>query len=376
MVGDDLETTDLRLLLLINRAGTLSSMDADAGDAAGELLTLAERVGTARLSMARCMVGEILFHTGHWDDALAELDAVLAPGADVDERVLASGLGIAALIAVHRDDRNGLTAHLSAAEQLPDLPDLKRFGLYLLHARAAAAERDGRPGHAAVMLAEAFDGRDVTRTTELEVDLARCALAAGDRPAAEAAAARCEHASRGGSLADTRALARRCRGLVDTDPGPLDEAVGYYRAVTRPLDLGQVLEDLAVVHAMHADLAAARARLGEAAAIYAGLGAEWDLLRADSRLRPYGVRRRRPGRLRPQTGWAALTMTETKVAFLVAQGLSNPEIGARLFLSRYTVQVHVSRILAKLQVRSRVEVAGQLARQHQESPPTAERSTA
>ena len=75
-------------------------------------------------------------------------------------------------------------------------------------------------------------------------------------------------------------------------------------------------------------------------------------------------------------GWAALTPTEVKVAYLVGEGLSNPDIGKRLFLSRYTVQVHVSKILAKLQVRSRVEVVGEVARHPAESQPPATLSTA
>ena len=45
-----------------------------------------------------------------------------------------------------------------------------------------------------------------------------------------------------------------------------------------------------------------------------------------------------------------------RVAHLVAQGLSNPGVAARLFLSRNTVQTHVSHILAKLEVSSRVEI--------------------
>jgi DNA-binding NarL/FixJ family response regulator len=42
---------------------------------------------------------------------------------------------------------------------------------------------------------------------------------------------------------------------------------------------------------------------------------------------------------------------------LLAEGLTNREIGARLFISEKTASVHVSRILAKLDVRSRVEAA-------------------
>jgi DNA-binding CsgD family transcriptional regulator len=159
------------------------------------------------------------------------------------------------------------------------------------------------------------------------------------------------------------------------------EVVAYYRTVRRPLALGQALEDLAVAHAQHGDATAARVALREASECYADLGADWDILRADTRLRTYGVRRSRAGKRRPATGWAALTPTEIKVARLVAEGLSNPEIGTRLFLSRNTVQTHVASILAKLQIHSRVGIAAEVARQpgsdqsavHQ---PPAARSTA
>ena len=81
----------------------------------------------------------------------------------------------------------------------------------------------------------------------------------------------------------------------------------------------------------------------------------WDLRRAQGRVRPYALRRR--GTRRPSTGWDALTPTELTVAGLVAEGHSNPDIAGRLVLSRRTVDVHVSHILAKLGVRSRVDIA-------------------
>ena len=56
------------------------------------------------------------------------------------------------------------------------------------------------------------------------------------------------------------------------------------------------------------------------------------------------------------SGLGALTPTEVKVAGLVAGGESNPDIAAELFLSRNTVQTHVSHILTKLGARSRVEI--------------------
>ena len=77
---------------------------------------------------------------------------------------------------------------------------------------------------------------------------------------------------------------------------------------------------------------------------------------------PTRVRRGAHGpRRRPKAGWDALTGTERRVAALLAEGLSNPQIAARMFTSRRTVQFHVSNILAKLGLSSRVELAALIA---------------
>jgi DNA-binding NarL/FixJ family response regulator len=57
-----------------------------------------------------------------------------------------------------------------------------------------------------------------------------------------------------------------------------------------------------------------------------------------------------------------LTPRELEVLSLVAAGLTNREIGAALFMSEKTASVHVSRILAKLGVRSRTQAAAVAAR--------------
>ncbi|VBA57748.1 Putative HTH-type transcriptional regulator [Mycobacterium attenuatum] len=69
------------------------------------------------------------------------------------------------------------------------------------------------------------------------------------------------------------------------------------------------------------------------------------------------VRRGRGERKRPASGWASLTPTERDVVRLVADGLANTEIAARLFISRRTVQTHLTHVYAKLGINSRVQLA-------------------
>ncbi|MFC4910262.1 helix-turn-helix transcriptional regulator [Actinomadura gamaensis] len=75
------------------------------------------------------------------------------------------------------------------------------------------------------------------------------------------------------------------------------------------------------------------------------------------------VHRMRGRRGRPSSGWASLTPAELSVVQLAAEGLSNPEIGERLFMSRGTVKTHLSHVYAKLGVANRTELAA-LARDH------------
>jgi pimeloyl-ACP methyl ester carboxylesterase/DNA-binding CsgD family transcriptional regulator len=64
---------------------------------------------------------------------------------------------------------------------------------------------------------------------------------------------------------------------------------------------------------------------------------------------------------RPAVGWAALTDAELRVVRLAGEGLTNAQIAARLFLSRYTVETHLKHVFAKLGVESRSELAALVA---------------
>jgi DNA-binding CsgD family transcriptional regulator len=69
------------------------------------------------------------------------------------------------------------------------------------------------------------------------------------------------------------------------------------------------------------------------------------------------ARRTRGARGRPSSGWASLTPTEEQVVALAVEGLSNPAIGERLFISRGTVKTHLAHVYAKLGVANRTELA-------------------
>jgi DNA-binding CsgD family transcriptional regulator/tetratricopeptide (TPR) repeat protein len=74
------------------------------------------------------------------------------------------------------------------------------------------------------------------------------------------------------------------------------------------------------------------------------------------------VRRARGVRDRPRAGWESLTPTEHEVVRQVAGGLTNPEIAARMFVSRGTVKNHLSHVYTKLGVKNRSELAAAATR--------------
>jgi DNA-binding CsgD family transcriptional regulator len=243
-----------------------------------------------------------------------------------------------------------------------------QFGAHWMFlARSLLLEATGSVDGAYAILCAAWDAlASAGMVSELPVlgpDLVRIAIRQGNRARAEEATAALEDVASKADVASLSGTALRCRGLLEASAPILAAAVAVLRASPRPLDLAIACEDAAALAVQSGDTEGGRRLFNEAVAIYEGLDASRDAGRAESRMRAYGLRRgRRERRNRPKTGWEALTWTEMKVVRLVAEGLTNPEIAERMFISRRTVATHVSDALAKVGVSSRVALAAEAAR--------------
>ncbi len=308
------------------------------------------------------------FVAGHWDEALAEIGAgAELPDAPGESYSLLLRRAVQSLIRLHRNDLPGArdavgTASGGVSGSAPGYrADLSVW------AQALLVEADGQLGDAFTMLNGCWD-RCARFGLALEYpvigpDLVRLALAAGDAGRAlEVAAAVAAVASRN-EVAWITGAALRCQGLADDDADILDAAVSACARGSRPLELALACEDAGAAFASHGNPVRAVQLLDQAITIFERLDAARDLARAEATLRQMGVRRgRRVTHTRAQSGWQSLTASERAVVDLVAEGLSNPQIGQRLYISRRTVQTHLAHVFAKLHITSRAQLAAEAAR--------------
>lgn len=161
-----------------------------------------------------------------------------------------------------------------------------------------------------------------------------------DRPRVRATSARC------------RALIAAARGQLDAALGQAHSAVAQSRELPLPFDLARSLIVLGSLYRRTRQKAAARAALEEALGIVEPLGARLWAERARAELARIGGRARSGG----------LTPTEERVADLVAEGRSNKEVADALFVSVRTVEANLTRVYAKLGIRSRTELASRRGR--------------
>jgi DNA-binding CsgD family transcriptional regulator len=154
------------------------------------------------------------------------------------------------------------------------------------------------------------------------------------------------------------ALAAAGRG----DVASLQEAVDKADGLGMRIESIWARTSLARGHLVAGDTAAAETILWDASAIAEEVGAVTERAHVDQLLRQLGIRTWRRGpRTRASGDLSVLSDREREIATLIANGASNPDIARSLFLSRKTVERHVSNILGKLGVKNRAQLAARMA---------------
>jgi DNA-binding CsgD family transcriptional regulator len=151
------------------------------------------------------------------------------------------------------------------------------------------------------------------------------------------------------------AAGARCRGLLEAGTGDLvraqtelEQAMRDHERLAQPFELARTLLTLGIVQRRLKKKRESRLSLGRALAVFEELGADLWAERARGELGR--ISGRAPSLLE-------LTQTEQRIADLVAEGQTNPEVAAALFLSRKTVETNLTRIYQKLEVASRRQLA-------------------
>jgi DNA-binding CsgD family transcriptional regulator len=287
--------------------------------------------------------------------ALASAETLGADGyASTARRVLA-------VIALRRGDVAAAAQHIvGLPAPMPHLPGLHARTETILAQAQITEARDG-PAAAISHIRQAAAGLPawhglLSGDPAVAAWLVRIALATGDQPLANQVtdtAVALANANPG--FPALAAAAAHAQGLATRNTGLLAEAAAQH---PDPWAKASAAEDLAVFLTGTAKDQAIR-HLKTALDTYRQTGADRDQARIRRRLRDLGVRRRHwtATATRPVAGWDSLTDTEQAVSRLVAEGLGNNQVAARMYISTHTVAHHLRQAFRKLQIASRVELA-------------------
>jgi len=321
--------------------------------------------GSARISLwASAWLARAQFLSGEWDDALRTVraaDALL----DRTGIVLAGPLLQWTAVAIHalRDEQDLAAEALRRADTGPQDYEIMRVPSHLARAHMAEARADSagvvralrpltQPWASGVADSALWPWGDMyAHALVLEGRYAEAdAFLAQHEPTAGRASARARLAAARGRLLGAQGELDRARAAFDESLALLENLPLRYDHARVGFAYGQILRRAGKRREADAVFTTARET-------FAALGAVTYVSRCDRELKAGGVHSPRPER-----GVAELTPQEEAVSDLVARGLSNREVAAELFVSAKTVQYHLTRIYAKLGIRSRAELAALRAR--------------
>lgn len=325
--------------------------------------------GSLRISLwARGWLARVQFQAGDWDEAMRTASS----GLDVAQR---SGMSLLVpLLAWTRTQVLALRGDWEAAERSLRVGDAVSRDYELMRVPAAlarAAYSEARADYPAVVRALAPLTQPWARDWVEQPGYwpwpdvhANALVQVGREDEADGFLARHEELARERGHASATARLAYARGRWHGVRGDLDAARACFQQAIELLEPLPLRYDRARVHFAYGQTLRRAGRRAEADAVittardaYLALGAATYVARCDRELAAGGVNVGRG-----QREFDDLTPQEEAVAGLVAQGRSNKEVAAELFLSVKTVQYHLTRIYAKLGVRSRAELAARRSR--------------
>lgn len=304
---------------------------------------------------------ELWLARGLIDDAVAEAEA----GLRMAEQLTTMAMGVPLLATLSRlalcsGDLETARTRLENARRL-DADGIGSRVEDLAWCTALLLEAEGRPEQALEALKPLLDSLPnrvllFTQEPGAAPRVVRLALRIGARDIASVVADAISGLSRRNpGFVSLAAADTHTRGLLEGDPAMLRAAVEAYQDSPRTPLRAEALEDLgaAMQHTGHRHEATDLIR--EAFDLFTTAGLRMDADRVSERLgRPPGVRTPAGPPQLASLAWSQLTRSEIKVARLVAEGLTNREVAARLFLSPHTVDSHLRHIFSKLGLSSRV----------------------
>jgi DNA-binding NarL/FixJ family response regulator len=300
----------------------------------------------AQLALLRA---RLYFGAGRVDDAADACATASALMAELGDDAFAADLRrLVALLALARAQVAAVRAELAAGRAAGD-------ELPLVRALLADAEGDPRAPAEIVALVDAGTGLDWPE--DLLAAAACSAHRHGDSDTVGAAAASLGRlARRNPDVASVTGAWLLVEALTTDDYAA---AVARLRCSPRALLEARADEEFGRFRLAAGDRAIGQDALDAARDRYAGLGAAAAATRVQRMLRAAGVRRRRwsSAPQRPESGWAALTEMERRVALLVADGHTNRSAAQELVLSPSTISTHLRAVFGKLGVHSRVQLA-------------------
>jgi ATP/maltotriose-dependent transcriptional regulator MalT len=331
-------------------------------------------------------IAQYSFDAGDWDAADAALTGVARRRFSSGHSELNSHLRHAEL-ALGRDEREAARDRLARAEELAvDSREPQYLGV-LGALSAELAMRDGDVAAARAAVDVALDRIEFCSDDALRMAMVSAAGLAAEATAAQHARDLGDTAALEAALGHAELLVARVRACAE-DGGPLEQAylahaeadhcravgsdqaerwaaaVAAWDELGRPYMAATARWRWAEALVAAGDREGAAPVAGAAAASAERLGATWLAGELESLAARARLRLGEPGddgAVVEDDGYEdpfGLTPRERQVLALVAAGATNREIGRQLYMAEKTASVHVSRILAKLDVRSRTEAAG------------------